>query len=99
MAAGTVELYRGGMNLATPHGPDAYPGHEVVHPAGWAFAVIIPADGRAFTALGGERLHAYKTARGAAAEGFTLHRGDRVTRLRADLPHALAEWRVERAAR
>jgi hypothetical protein len=63
----------------------------------WEYAVLIPEDGRPFVALGGERLLPYETASGARAEGFTLRSGDRVMRVRSDLPSSFAEWHIERA--
>jgi hypothetical protein len=96
--AGQPEIYRGAQNLTTQHAPEHYPGIQVVLPFEWSYAVIIPQDGQSFTALGGERLLPYQTADGAVAQGFTLSAGDRVTRVRSDLPHAFAEWHVLRNA-
>lgn len=97
MSAGPVETYRGGVHLTTTHEPAAYSDVQAVQVGAWRYAVLVPEDGRTFTALGGERLLPYETARGARAEGFTLRPGDRVTRLRSDLPSSFAEWRIERA--
>lgn len=92
-----LELYRGAQNLTTPHRPADYPAElRVVVPCEWSFGVIILEDGQSFVARGGERLIAYRTAHGGIAQGFTLRPGDRVTRLRSDLPHAFAEWQVQR---
>jgi hypothetical protein len=97
-AAGRAEIYRGAQNLTTQHGPEHYPGIQVVLPFEWSYAVIVLRDGQSFTARGGERLLPYRTADGAVAEGFTLSPGDRVTRVRSDLPHAFAEWQVLRCS-
>lgn len=91
------EIYRGAQNLMTQHGPEHYPGIQVVLPFEWSYLVIILQDGQHFTARGGERLIGYQTADGEVAQGFTLLAGDRVTRVRSNLPHAFAEWHVVRA--
>lgn len=94
---GVVETFIGGVHLATPHSPDEYPGVKVVRPGQWEYAVIVPSDGQTFAARGGEWVPGYRLRSGIEAQGFTLGPGDEVTRLRADLPGSLAEWRVRRA--
>ena len=97
-AQGNTEIYRGSCNPVTSHGCDAYRGLLVVDVApGWPYNVIVPNDGETIVALGGERIVAYTTPSGARAEGFVLRPGDRATRVRSELPHHLAEWRIERA--
>jgi hypothetical protein len=96
--AGPLEIYRGAQNLTTQHGPEHYPGIQVVLPFEWSYSVIVPQDGQSITARGGERLIPYQTTDGGMAQGFTLLPGDRATRVRSDLPHAFAEWHVLRHA-
>lgn len=94
----SVTTYRGGCHLTTPHPADRYPGVLVVRPAQWRYWVIVPEDGHPITAHGGERLVAYRLVDGIETDGFVLVPGDRVTRVRADLPRGLAAWRVERGS-
>lgn len=94
----STEYYTGSCNPMTPHGCDQYGSLLVVDVApGWPYNVIVPKDGETIVALGGERLLAYTTPSGAAADGFTLRPGDRATRVKSGLPSHLAEWKVERA--
>lgn len=91
-------VLRGGLNVVTPHAPEAYPGLLVVRPGlSWRVAVIVPQDGDTIVARGGETLYGYRTPDGGVADGFRLEPGDRATRLRSDLPWSMAEWRLERA--
>lgn len=103
MAEGTeadaqVEVVRGGQNLLTPHPAESYPGIRVMRPGEWDQSLMVPNQGQSFVALGGERAYAYETVDGGRAQGFHLRRGDVATLVRADLPHCLGEWRIERAA-
>jgi hypothetical protein len=92
------ETFRSGRNLLTPHGPESYPGLLVVKPGPeWEVFVIVPEDGATILARGGEKVYAYETSGGGHADGFELRAGDRATLWRSGLPHALVEWRVERA--
>ena len=59
-----VETFVSGIHLATPHGPEEYPGLQVVRPGEWDYAVIVPTDGQTFTALGGEWVPGYRLRRG-----------------------------------
>lgn len=93
-----AETLRGGRNLVTPHEADAYPGLLVVRPGPeWRVSVIVPEVGQTVVGRGGERLYGYQTVDGAEAAGFTLATGDRATLVRAGLPNAFVEWRIERA--
>lgn len=93
-----VETIRGGRNLVTPHRPGDYSDVLVLKPGPeWEVSVIVPEVGQTIVGRGGERLYAYQTIDGGEAAGFTLAPGDRATLVRAGLPHAFAEWRVERA--
>jgi len=60
-------------------------------------AVIVPNEGDTIVARGGELNYSYDTVDGAHAQGFRLRSGDRATLVRAGLPHAFVEWRIERA--
>ncbi|HET9481596.1 MAG TPA: hypothetical protein VFP98_07570, partial [Candidatus Polarisedimenticolia bacterium] len=93
-----VEIFRSMQNVTTPHRPRDYPGLMVVDVGpGWPERVIVPGAGQVIEARGGEYVLGYTTRSGATAEPFTLAQGDRAVKLRDDLPHHLAEWRVERA--
>jgi len=93
-----TEIYRGGRNLLTTHGAESYPGLRVVRPgSAWLTSIIVPEDGDAVVARGGERVYAYDTVDGGHADGFELGAGDRATLVRSDLPFFLVEWRIERA--
>src|SRR5262245_44795336 len=93
-----VDWYNAGQNLLTPHGPSCYPGITVVRLAPHhAESFICPEDGQTIVALGGEKIYSYQTPTGASAQGFRLHKGDRATRVRSDLPFFLCAWRVVRA--
>jgi hypothetical protein len=93
-----VETARGARNLVTPHPPESYPGLLVVKPGpGWKHWIIVPEDGQALSALGGERTYAYATVDGSRAEEFELRPGDRATITRSGLEHAFVEWTIERA--
>lgn len=92
-----VETLRGGRNLVTPHGAEEYAGLLVVRPGPeWKVGVIVPEVGQTIVGHGGERLYAYRTIDGVAADGFVLAPGDRATLVRAGLDHSFVEWRVER---
>jgi len=94
-----TETFKAGRNLLTPHGPDRYPGLNVVKPdPRWEVFVIVPEDGTTIEASGGEKLYAYETVDGGRAQGFELRPGDRATLVRSGLPWFLVEWQVERAA-
>jgi hypothetical protein len=96
----TVETFVSGKNLHTTHPGEAYAPIRTVRPGpGWEVTILVPIEGQGFVALGGEHCFPYETPDGGRAQGFTLHAGDRATMVRAGLPHQLAEWRVERAAR
>jgi len=99
MPAPEPVVLRGGLNVVTPHAPEAYPGLQVVRPGSWRYAVIVPRDGDTIVARGGETLYGYRTPDGGVADGFRLEPGDRATRVRSDLPWSMAEWRVERSGR
>lgn len=91
------ETVQGGRNVLTTHGPEDYPGLQVVKPGPeWQFFVIVPQDGQTIEARGGESTYAYETADGGRARGFTLAPGDRATLVRSGLPFAFVEWRIER---
>lgn len=93
----TGERVVGGRNVVTPHGASSYPGLVVVRPdPRWDVSVIVPNDGDTIVGRGGEETYAYETAGGARGQGFTLRPGDRATLVRGDLPHSMAEWRIER---
>jgi hypothetical protein len=92
-----VVTRRGGMHLTSPHPPSAYTDVRCIEVPGWRYYVLVPDDGKPFHALGGERLLSYRTSTGGEADGFELHPGDRVTRVRAGLRWHFAEWRIERA--
>jgi hypothetical protein len=93
-----AQRFVGGRNLLTAHDPEAYEGLLVVRPGPlWSVAVIVPEEGQTIRARGGERVYDYETVDGGQAQGFELGPGDRATLVRAGLPHAFVEWRVERA--
>jgi hypothetical protein len=93
-----VEVVVSGRNLHTEHPGEAYPGIRSIRPGPeWRVTILCPRAGQSFTALGGERNHAYETANGAKADALTLSAGDHATLVREDLPGLLGEWRVERA--
>jgi hypothetical protein len=88
------------MFLSTPHPPGRYPGLTVVQVGPqWPYAVICARRGQTVTAQGGEKAAGYETPAGGVAREFVLRRGDRATLLRTELPHMLAEWRIERAGK
>jgi hypothetical protein len=93
-----VETVQAASNVATAHGVDDYPGLTVVAVPGWTMRVIVPQPGQTIVARGGEHVPAYTLRDGARAAPFRLALGDRATCLRDDLPHSLAEWRIERSA-
>jgi hypothetical protein len=94
----TSVTFVGARNLVTPHAPKQYPGLLVVRPGPeWSVSIIVPEVGETVHALGGEKAYEYETADGGRAEGFELRPGDRATLVRAGLPFAMVEWRVERA--
>jgi hypothetical protein len=92
-----TETVRGALVLTTPHGPESYPGLEVVRPGAEWPAILVPRDGLTIVALGGEKAHAYRTPSGGVARGFELRPGDRATRVKSGLQFQLGEWRIERA--
>jgi len=95
----SMETLRGGRNVLTTHGPDAYPGLLVVKPGPqWQAWVIVPEDGQTITARGGERTYSYETVDGGRAQGFQLQAGDQATLSRSGLPFAMVEWRILRHA-
>jgi hypothetical protein len=94
---GDVELLLAGRSLLTPHAGEAYPGLLVWRGPGWELGVIVPDDGQTLLAHGGETGYGYETIDGGRATGFELRAGDRATLVRTGLPHALVEWRIERA--
>jgi len=92
-----IEVFRSGRNLLTPHGPEGYPGLQVVKPdRDWDVSVIVPEDGATFVARGGEHVYSYRTVDGGQAQAFELRSGDRATLVRSGLPFSLVEWKVER---
>jgi hypothetical protein len=94
-----TETFRSGRNLLTPHGPEAYPGLLVVKPGpAWDVFVIVPADGAAIFARGGEKVYAYETVDGGRADGFELRAGDRAKLQRSGLPHELVLWSIDRSS-
>lgn len=90
---------RGGCVLQTPHPATDYPGLTVIEVPGWPVRVIAPEAGQTVIGRGGELLYSYELPNGVQATGFTLAPGDRATCVRTELPHSLAEWRIERATR
>jgi hypothetical protein len=94
------ETLNAGRNVLTQHGPEHYPGLQVVRPsAQWLVHVILSEEGQTIEARGGERVYAYDTVDAGHAEGFVLEAGDRATLVRSGLAHFMVEWRIERAAR
>ena len=94
----TIEFYRGLWHLLTPHPDGAYRNLLVWRGNGnYADGCLVPHDGEAFVALGGEWAPGYRLLNGAEAEPFELRPGDIATRMRTDLPFELALWRIERA--
>lgn len=92
-----VETLVGARSVATPHGPESYPGLRVVRPGPeWQVCVIVPEDGQTIVARGGERTYSYQTVDGGRAEGFELRAGDEATLVRSDLPFSMVEWRIHR---
>jgi hypothetical protein len=93
----SVETCRAGWHLMTVHGPEAYPGLQVVKGGeAWLEWVILGKVGQTVVARGGEQMYGYETSRGVRAEGFVLRDGDRATIMRAGLEASLVEWRLER---
>ena len=92
-----AETFIAGKNLHTAHPGEAYAPIRAIRPGpGWSVTILVPVEGQAFTALGGEYCRAYETPDGGRAQGFTLQAGDRATLVKAGLAHQFVEWRVER---
>jgi hypothetical protein len=91
-----VEVLRGGRSVLTRHGPDAYPGLQVVKPGSeWPWIIVLE-EGQTIEARGGETTYSYETVDGGKAQGFLLALGDRATLTRTGLPFSFVEWRIER---
>ncbi len=99
LATPTAVILQAASNVATPWGVEDYPGLTVIAVPGWSLRIIVPAPGQTVVARGGEHVPAYSLRDGTQAAAFRLAAGDRATCLRDDLPHSLAEWRLERAGK
>lgn len=93
-----VFTFRGGWHPLTPHAQAAY--DDVTVWRGNALydeGCLCPENGVPFIARGGEYAPGFELTNGAVAQAFSFEPGDRVVRVRTDLPFFLAEWRVERS--
>lgn len=95
--APVVLTFRGGWHPLTPHPEGSY-GDVLVWRGNELYeeGCLVPENGQPFVALGGEHAPGFSLSNGAAFEPFVFEKGDRVVRVRTDLPFFMAEWRVER---
>ena len=93
-----VETVVASRTLHSPWTGEHYPGLRAVRPGpGWHTTIVVVFPGQTVEARGGEYAYAFDLPGGAHADRLDLAAGDRATMVRADLPGALAEWRVARA--